>query len=247
MASKWNPLEIMRMMLTVGQLLLMLMSSSSASQTVYSDCQETCGDVAVPYPFGIGKGCYLNDYFSIRCNVTDDAASTPTPYLRDSDTEVLDISLNGELRIYTYIGKDCYNEFGVQQQPHTSVFAVSPCSLSLTPRTSFMAIGCDTFAVIAPSRPRARPYHDRRTRPPRAARVARNSSVLPSLSRAPELKHVDSATVTNEVRGRLAQLALPVRHAAVTVARKPVEPSLPSPVASYITRARGLPGAPQHA
>ncbi|KAI6689481.1 hypothetical protein NL676_026309 [Syzygium grande] len=119
MGSKWNPLEIMRMMLVVGQLLL-IPASFSFSQTVSSKCQETCGDVAVPYPFGIGDGCYLNEYFSIRCDVT--ATSTPKPYLWNSNIEVLNISLDGELRIYTYISKDCYIESGVQQQPHTFAY-----------------------------------------------------------------------------------------------------------------------------
>ncbi|KAI6689482.1 hypothetical protein NL676_026310 [Syzygium grande] len=150
MGSKWNPLEIMRMMLVVGQLLL-ISSPCSFSQTVSSNCQETCGDVAVPYPFGIGDGCYLNEYFSIHCNVT--AASTPKPYLwsSESDIEVLDISLDGELRIYTYIGEDCYTESGVQQQPRTFAYTVLSAFPFSNTKNKFTAIGCDTVAVIAGS------------------------------------------------------------------------------------------------
>ncbi|XP_048129438.1 wall-associated receptor kinase 2-like [Rhodamnia argentea] len=124
----------MRIMLVVGQLLLMLASSSS-SQTVSSNCQETCGGVTVPYPFSIGEGCFLNEYFSIRCNVTP-PASAPKPYLWNSNIEALDISLDGELRIHTYIGKDCYTESGARGVPFSST------------KNKFTAIGCDTFGMI---------------------------------------------------------------------------------------------------
>ncbi|KAL3737270.1 hypothetical protein ACJRO7_026095 [Eucalyptus globulus] len=148
--SEWNPLETMRMLLVVGQLLL-ISSSLSSSQTVSPNCQETCGDVAVPYPFGIGDGCYLNEYFSIHCNAT--AASTPKPYLWNStaNIEVLDISLDGELRIYTYIGTDCYNVAGVRQQPRTKAYAILPAFAFSNTKNKFTAIGCDTVAVIAGS------------------------------------------------------------------------------------------------
>ncbi|KAF8030853.1 hypothetical protein BT93_D0133 [Corymbia citriodora subsp. variegata] len=135
-------------MLVVGQLLL-ISSSLSSSQAVSSNCQETCGDVAVPYPFGIGDGCYLNELFSIHCNVT--AASTPKPYLWNSNIEVLDISLDGELRIYTYIGVDCYNEFGIQQQPPTFAYAILSAFPFSKTKNKLTAIGCDTVAVIAGS------------------------------------------------------------------------------------------------
>ncbi|KAF7849105.1 hypothetical protein BT93_L1246 [Corymbia citriodora subsp. variegata] len=149
MGSKWNLLEITRMMLVVGQLLL-ISSSLSSSQAVSSNCQETCGVVAVPYPFGIGDGCYLNKNFSIHCNVT--AASTPKPYLRNSNIEVLNISLDGELRIYTHIGVDCYNESGIQQQSGTWASATLSAFPFSKTKNKLTAIGCDTVAVIAGSK-----------------------------------------------------------------------------------------------
>ncbi|XP_010063910.2 putative wall-associated receptor kinase-like 16 [Eucalyptus grandis] len=150
MASKWNPSETVRMMLMVGQLLLTLASRSS-SQTVSSNCQETCGNVSVPYPFGIGEGCSLNNYFVIGCRVPDNTTSTPKPYLWDSNTEVLDISLDGELRINTYIGKDCYKDSGVRQQPRTFAYSVLSAFPFSNTKNKFTAIGCDTVAVIAGS------------------------------------------------------------------------------------------------
>ncbi|KAK2631918.1 hypothetical protein EUGRSUZ_L02269 [Eucalyptus grandis] len=148
MGSKWNPLEMMRILLVVGQLIL-ISSSLSSSQTVSPNCNKTCGDVAVPYPFGIGEGCYMNKYFSIRCDVT--AAPTPKPYLWDSNIEVLNISLEGELRIYTHISMACYNESGIRQQPHNFTNGTLSAFPFSRTKNTFTAIGCDTMGMIAGS------------------------------------------------------------------------------------------------
>ncbi|CAE6075565.1 unnamed protein product [Arabidopsis arenosa] len=47
-------------------LLLLLLSSSIV--VVSSYCQPTCGNIKIPYPFGISnKDCYLNDDYKIEC------------------------------------------------------------------------------------------------------------------------------------------------------------------------------------
>ncbi|XP_010532062.1 PREDICTED: wall-associated receptor kinase-like 22 [Tarenaya hassleriana] len=45
--------------------------------TISSSCQSRCGDITIPYPFGIGKGCYLNKWFEITCNKSTSGGLVP--------------------------------------------------------------------------------------------------------------------------------------------------------------------------
>ncbi|KAK9924180.1 hypothetical protein M0R45_032563 [Rubus argutus] len=63
-------------------------------------CQSSCGSIAIPYPFGIGVGCYLTggpngnfneDSFQIVC---DNSTSPPRLFLSNTSLEVLEISID---------------------------------------------------------------------------------------------------------------------------------------------------------
>nr|CAB3483191.1 unnamed protein product [Digitaria exilis] len=54
------------------------------------NCTTICGDVIVPYPFGITAGCYLPGY-----NLTCDTSHTPPHlFLGDGTLQVVGISLD---------------------------------------------------------------------------------------------------------------------------------------------------------
>ncbi|KAL0326551.1 UNVERIFIED_CONTAM: Wall-associated receptor kinase-like 8 [Sesamum angustifolium] len=42
--------------------------------TASGDCQRKCGDIEVPYPFGMSKGCYLDETFRVICNESTGSA-----------------------------------------------------------------------------------------------------------------------------------------------------------------------------
>ena len=111
-------------------------------------CEDHCGNVSIPYPFGTREGCYFNDSFLITCNHT---YNPPLAFLTDSNINVTDIWLSGEMRIYAFVANDCYNRTGGSADNNQPWLRLGKFSVSNT-RNKFMAIGCDTYAVIMGSR-----------------------------------------------------------------------------------------------
>ncbi|KAF9687154.1 hypothetical protein SADUNF_Sadunf02G0064300 [Salix dunnii] len=69
------------------------------------------------------------------------------PYLRSSNFEVLNISLDGHMRILTYVGTDCYSKTRVRESQTESSSFLLAFPFSNT-RNKFFGIGCDTIAYI---------------------------------------------------------------------------------------------------
>ncbi|XP_058110516.1 wall-associated receptor kinase 2-like isoform X3 [Magnolia sinica] len=122
--------------------------ASQPQVTTKPGCPDKCGNVEIPYPFGIGDSCNIGvGGFNITCN--DSAYDPPKPF--KGGLEVLDISLvSGLMRISGYVCWQCFNETG-------GVVSTSRRRLNLNSSSSFtfsethnkfVAIGCDTHAYI---------------------------------------------------------------------------------------------------
>ncbi|CAA0397093.1 unnamed protein product [Arabidopsis thaliana] len=77
--------------------LLLLLILYSADLTASSSCRSECGGckcggIAIPYPFGIGKGCYLEKSYEIECLNT---SGKLVPFLSVISKEVVSIHLPG--------------------------------------------------------------------------------------------------------------------------------------------------------
>ncbi|KAK4409674.1 Wall-associated receptor kinase-like 2 [Sesamum angolense] len=59
-------------------------------------CQDTCGNVTIPYPFGIGSLCYANSSFAVIC---ENSTSPARLFLSSIHLEILNISLYGTVRV----------------------------------------------------------------------------------------------------------------------------------------------------
>ncbi|KAF3450480.1 hypothetical protein FNV43_RR06563 [Rhamnella rubrinervis] len=61
--------------------------------SIFAGCPDRCGDLKVPYPFGMAKACYLADNFFITCNLSFQPA--PRAFLnRDRSLLLSNISLD---------------------------------------------------------------------------------------------------------------------------------------------------------
>ncbi|KAM2273662.1 hypothetical protein ACFX1S_043570 [Malus domestica] len=108
-------------------------------------CQDKCGNVSIPYPFGTKEGCYLNEDFLITCDRTYDP---PKPFLRKSDfIEVTNISVDGKLYITQYTAVQCYERSGRPIEGFYNSLDLSKFFISNTDNV-FVAVGCDTNAYI---------------------------------------------------------------------------------------------------
>ncbi|KAJ0035257.1 hypothetical protein Pint_25203 [Pistacia integerrima] len=109
-------------------------------------CQDKCGNVSIPYPFGTTENCFHSQHFSITCN--DTYYDPPKAFLERSDIRVTKITLQGKLHILQYIASDCYDESGIRLASNRSYLYLPTFIISYTDN-KFIAVGCDTKAYVA--------------------------------------------------------------------------------------------------
>ncbi|XP_050108739.1 wall-associated receptor kinase 2-like isoform X2 [Malus sylvestris] len=109
-------------------------------------CPDHCGNLTIPYPFGIGSGCYLQSRFNITC---ENSTQQPTTRLMTSNIEITNISLyDGELQILQFAANDCYDAQGnLTARNNSRLWVPPPYTISET-KNMFVAVGCDTYAFF---------------------------------------------------------------------------------------------------
>ncbi|KAK9095322.1 hypothetical protein Scep_026791 [Stephania cephalantha] len=127
-------------------------SNSTINTISKPGCPSNCGNASIPYPFGIGRGCYRDKAFEIIC----DGNTSNKPYLGYISREVLHLSLK-ELRVRSQITKLCYNSstgminstsFNESTNLGYDLPSDGPFTYSTT-HNKFTALGCDIFAFIS--------------------------------------------------------------------------------------------------
>ncbi|XP_060206209.1 wall-associated receptor kinase 2-like [Lycium barbarum] len=113
--------------------------------TASNDCENHCGNVSIPYPFGTREGCYLSEQFYIHCNTT---YSPPQAFLRKGNIEVTEVSLSGYIRVLLYVAKACYNTSGTVTSEFEPSASIGDNWIFNSSMNKFIAVGCDTFATI---------------------------------------------------------------------------------------------------
>ncbi|KAE8714507.1 Nucleic acid-binding proteins superfamily isoform 1 [Hibiscus syriacus] len=109
------------------------------------DCAERCGNVDIPYPFGIGVGCYMNKWFRVSCKET---TVGPKPYITGIGLELLNVSISeGSVVVnnpVTY--SNCLKRDG-QANGVSINLTDTPFSFSAF-YNRFMSVGCGGLATF---------------------------------------------------------------------------------------------------
>ncbi|RWR78978.1 putative wall-associated receptor kinase-like protein 16 [Cinnamomum micranthum f. kanehirae] len=125
-------------------ILLLTAASAFHREPDCPDTDDSCGNVSIPYPFGIKKGC-SREGFELTCNETSNNQQKPCW----GGYEITKITLEGQANVFAYAASDCYNESGRTESYYSStpLSEDGPFTFSDT-RNKFTAIGCDTVAYI---------------------------------------------------------------------------------------------------
>ncbi|GJN26210.1 hypothetical protein PR202_gb14123 [Eleusine coracana subsp. coracana] len=82
----------------VAFIIKLLVTMVAAGPVALPGCPEACGNITVPYPFGIGQGCFFRAGFNLTC----DDMHHPPRLLIGHNIQVFDISLpDGTARIHS--------------------------------------------------------------------------------------------------------------------------------------------------
>ncbi|KAL6599285.1 hypothetical protein ACP70R_045779 [Stipagrostis hirtigluma subsp. patula] len=170
----------------LGALAFQLLAAALAGPIALPGCPESCGDVRVPYPFGIGRGCF-HQGFNLTCD-------TKHRLFLGDGVEVLGISLpDGTVRIRRHAlgsgnGSAVFNGSWCRRGP-------SRCRARATPSwrsgaTWWRSSSPTARSARSPTPPSAPPFARRHSAPPRAP-------ACPSLNNAKLLTSANSQIFTH--------------------------------------------------
>ncbi|CAH9103345.1 unnamed protein product [Cuscuta europaea] len=110
-------------------------------------CPRKCGNLTVPYPFGVGlgSGCALNPSLEINCNTS---SNPPMPLITQNQLHVYDIS-DSQVWISNSVTTRCYTPTGgMLGQNSAGIDLGNSSPYTFSDKNKFTVVGCDDSAVM---------------------------------------------------------------------------------------------------
>ncbi|XP_073362693.1 wall-associated receptor kinase 2 [Aegilops tauschii subsp. strangulata] len=136
--------------LTTMLLLLAAAVAAASGATTHGGCLPSCGGVDIPYPFGIGPGCF-REGFEVEC-------INSGPVLAGTPLRVVQLTLDpDESQVMLPIGWQCYNvsdpddtynnwDYGNTTMNKDGVYRIS------NTHNMLVVVGCNTVGFVASKR-----------------------------------------------------------------------------------------------
>ncbi|KAM3244960.1 hypothetical protein ACQJBY_056350 [Aegilops geniculata] len=120
-------------------------------QVARPGCRDKCGNITIPYPFGISAGCFRDDGrggFQLECN---DSRSTPRLTVTGYGIRITGLSVaTSEARAHLRATRRCYDSKGrlVSQSGATFVPLVGSHYLFSQARNRLVTLGCSSLGYF---------------------------------------------------------------------------------------------------
>ncbi|TVU49702.1 hypothetical protein EJB05_01028, partial [Eragrostis curvula] len=116
-------------------------------------CQRWCGGVEIPYPFGIGRGCYRRSPgfgddqqdFEVKCS--NRTGKSPIPMVYDFEVIRIDVR-RGQLRVRSPVSSWCY-DFASRTMGEAVPVSYESTAFRVSDADNVLAVvGCNALAFI---------------------------------------------------------------------------------------------------
>lgn len=119
-------------------------SLGEAATTAKQGCATKCGNITIPYPFGIGinSGCSINPLFDVICH-----SSTPYLFLPSGNAKITEIS-DDHVRIENQVAARCYTNSGNISRENNMTVSLTTTPYTFSDSNLFTVLGCDDYGWI---------------------------------------------------------------------------------------------------
>jgi len=125
--------------------LSLIAKSPTLAKYAKTGCSDKCGNVRIPYPFGIEAGCSINHWYTIDCK-------SSKPYLSAFQVEVLSIVLEGQIVTVSMPDNRAVNGMNLSTSPFLfsklhNTFVFEGCGFAIMIDNGRVVTGCSTACL----------------------------------------------------------------------------------------------------